>query len=62
MIKVRNKGIYTHGPLQLLTTEVVFAFSYIATLFAAAANIPYEEAVDVLADVVKRSAEDEKLQ
>lgn len=50
------------APLQLLTTEVVFAFSYIATLFAAAANIPYEEAVDVLADVVKRSAEDEKLQ
>lgn len=61
MIRVRNKQIYTHGPLQLLTTEVVFAFSYIATLFAAAANIPYEEAIDKLADVAKRSKENEKL-
>lgn len=58
MIKVRNKKIYTHGSLQLLTTEIVFIFSYIAALFATAANIPYEEAVDRLVEVVKHNGKE----
>ena len=58
MIKVRNKKIYTHGPLQLLTTEVVYVFSYVAALFAAAANISYEEAVDKLVEVVKKNSKE----
>lgn len=58
MIRVRNKQIYKHGSLQLITTEVVYAFSYIATLFATAANIPYEEAVDKLTEVVKRNGKE----
>lgn len=58
MIRIRNKKIYTHGPLQLLTTEAVYAFSYIAALFATAANIPYEEAVDKLTEVVKRTGKE----
>lgn len=52
MIKVRNKKIYQHGSLQLLTTEAVYIFSYISALFATAANIPYEEAVDRLVEIV----------
>lgn len=55
MIRVRNKKIYKHGSLQLLTTEAVYIFSYIAALFATAANIPYEEAVDRLAEIVKHN-------
>lgn len=58
MIKVRNKKIYTHGSLQLLTTEIVFIFTYIAALFATAANIPYEEAVDRLVEVVKHNGKE----
>jgi len=58
MIRVRNKKIYTHGSLQLLTTEVVYVFSYIATLFAGAANISYEEAVDKLVEVVKSNGKE----
>ena len=58
MIRVRNKKIYTHGSLQLLTTEVVYVFSYIATLVAKAANISYEEAVDKLVEVVKSNGKE----
>jgi hypothetical protein len=58
MIRVRNKKIYTHGSLQLLTTEVVYVFSYIAHLFAGAANISYEEAVDKLVEVVKSNGKE----
>lgn len=58
MIRCKNKKIYTHGPLQLLTIEVVYTFSYIAALFATAANIPYEEAVDRLTEIVKRNGKE----
>lgn len=65
MIRCKNRKIYTHGPLQLLTTEVVYTFSYITALFATAANIPYEEAVDKLTEVVKKNGkevlEDERI-